>query len=317
MAVHGTPQEQRAFFDAFGQTVAAQLPPSSKDVKVTDHDASGLRVRVYRSDAAPDKPLPIGIFAHGGGFVCGSLDSEDSLCRALAEHVHTVIVSVEYRLAPEHKAPAQLDDMLKGYKWAHDNAPSINGDPNKLYTIGGSAGGALSLMLARKIALGQSSLDPSAIKGVVAFVPMAFYPNNVPEQFKATHTSHDENATNVPLIDRHSVDTAYGYTGLDPNDKDYFVGLDTASHKLFPPTYIATCEFDPLRDDGKILAKLLQDAGASVRHDHYDGLPHCFWFVPSLPETGIFMQNTIAAMNWVIGQMSKVRNASGAAVSDF
>tara|TARA_R110002003_G_scaffold97_12_gene7837 strand:- start:17737 stop:18258 length:522 start_codon:yes stop_codon:yes gene_type:complete len=173
-----------------------------------------------------------------------------------------------------------------------------------MYTIGGSAGGTLSLSLARRILLGQSPLPKNAIKGVVSFVPSAFHPKNIPKQFKAEHTSLTDNATNAPFIDRSSVESCNDLCGLGPSDQEYLVGNDPESYKLFPPTYIATCEFDPLRDDGKIMARALKEAGVPVRYDHYDGLPHCFWFVPKLPETAVFMQNTVAGIEWVIEQIA-------------
>ncbi|KAH7073059.1 Alpha/Beta hydrolase protein [Paraphoma chrysanthemicola] len=303
LVVHGTAQEQRAAFDGMAQATAAHLPPPSKNLQVTDHDISGLRLRTYRSTAASEELLPIGIFAHGGGFLWGSLDSEDSFCRALAERVKTVIVSVDYRLSPEHKAPAQLEDMLAGFQWAYDNASMIKGDRNRVYTMGGSAGGTLTLAVTRKTLLGQTSLPKNVVKGVVSLVPLAIHYENVPKDYQSEYIAHTQNATGVPFIDAASVKDCVTFLGLDPNDKEYLVGNDPESHKLFPPTYIATCEFDPLRDDGKIIAEMLQKAGVPVNYKNYDGLPHAFWFLPMLPETKGFIKDTAEALEWVIGQM--------------
>ncbi|KAF2832180.1 carboxylesterase [Ophiobolus disseminans] len=303
LVVHGSAKEQRALFTGLVKSVAAQRPPPNENIQVSEHTVGAIPVRVYRSKDATDELVPIGIFAHGGGFVAGSLDSEDFFCREVVERVQTVIVSVDYRLAPENKAPAQLEDMLQGFQWTHDNATSFNGDANKMYTIGASAGGVLSLSAARQIALGRSTLPSTTIKGIVALVPQAYHPQNVPEKYKSDFLAYHENATNIPMIDKISVDAALEMASVDTNNVDYLVGMDPGSHKLFPPTYIATCEFDPLRDDGKILARALQEAGVSVRSAHYDGLPHCFWFLPMLHETAVFMNHTIDGLKWIISQM--------------
>jgi versiconal hemiacetal acetate esterase len=113
----GSADELQAQFNGLLQFLGPQYPPPSPAVQVEDHDIGGIQARVYTPQKSHDKPLPVGIFAHSGGFVLGSLDSEDAFCRALVEHANTIVVSVDYRLAPEHKAPAQLDDMLKGIQW--------------------------------------------------------------------------------------------------------------------------------------------------------------------------------------------------------
>jgi versiconal hemiacetal acetate esterase len=172
-----------------------------------------------------------------------------------------------------------------------------------MYTIGGSAGGGLALGVARQIALGLTTLPRTSIKGVVALVPQIFHPQHVPEQFKAAYTAYTQNGTDVPMIDKLAVDTTLEMAGIDASNADYLVGMDVKSLKLFPPTYIATCEMDPLRDDGKILATALGEAGVEVKHDHYKGLPHCFWFVPISPETGTFVEKTVRGLEWVIGKM--------------
>ena len=151
--------------------------------------------------------------------------------------------------------------------------------------------------------MGQSSASPNSVKGVVALCPCTVHPDHIPTAYQAEHRSYVENGTNVPLIDKASMLQFFADSGLKPDDKDYFVILDEEHHSLLPPAYIATCEFDPLRDDGTIMAEGLKKAGVSVKTVHYSGLPHCFWNVPSLPETGGFMENTAAGVKWVISKM--------------
>lgn len=114
----GTALEMRAQFNGLGAALASQYPAPSAVVQTSEHGIGGLNLRIY-TPVSPSKEgvLPISIYAHGGGYVMGNLDSEDPFCRALAENTEMVVVSVDYRLAPEHKAPAQLNDMLNALEW--------------------------------------------------------------------------------------------------------------------------------------------------------------------------------------------------------
>lgn len=172
-----------------------------------------------------------------------------------------------------------------------------------MFAMGVSAGAGLAVSLTRKILLGQSGLDSAAVKGVVVFCPAVLHPDNIPDRYKSIHTSSTDNKDNVPLVDGNSMRLFYNIAGLDPENKDYFPALDTQSHKGFPPTYISTCELDSLRDDGQALIESFKDTGVSYKSDYYPGLPHCFWIVPSLPETDTFMRNASGGVAWVVGQM--------------
>lgn len=117
-ALHGTPAEFREQFTTLGAMLAALYPPPTDAVSSTDGEIDGIGYRIYTPvEAAKAGPLPVGLYTHGGGFVVGDLNSEDPLCRAIAEHAGCILVSVDYRLAPEHKAPAQLTDALNVLKW--------------------------------------------------------------------------------------------------------------------------------------------------------------------------------------------------------
>lgn len=108
----------RAQFGGLGEALASQYPPPSSAVRAVDQDIDGLKLRIYSPTACSNEvKLPVGVFAHGGGYVMGGLNSEDPLCRAIVEHANVIVVSVDYRLAPEHKSPAQLQDMSKALHW--------------------------------------------------------------------------------------------------------------------------------------------------------------------------------------------------------
>lgn len=114
----GSALEMREQYHVLGRMLASQSPPPSTAVLAADRDIDGLKLRIYTPKHAESGDfLPVGVFAHAGGLAMGDVDSEDSLCRAVAEKTPSIIVSVNYRLAPEHKSPAQLEDMVNALKW--------------------------------------------------------------------------------------------------------------------------------------------------------------------------------------------------------
>ena len=114
----GSIKEIRDMTDGLVAMLLPQLPPPSDAVESKDGDVDGVKYRVYVPKEASKKgPLPVGIWTHGGGWVVGDINTDDLLCRIIAEHTESIIVGIDYRLAPEHKVPTQLEDCLKVFKW--------------------------------------------------------------------------------------------------------------------------------------------------------------------------------------------------------
>ncbi|CVK94283.1 related to Putative sterigmatocystin biosynthesis lipase/esterase STCI [Fusarium mangiferae] len=297
----GSAEEMRTQFSGLGSVLASQAPPFPENkLKISDGEVGGIAYWTYTPLNPEAKNLPIGVFYHSGGFVVGGLDSEDGFCRHVALNANVVIVNVGYRLSPEHKAPAHLEDAVSLYEWAFNNAQRIGGNHSNMFTIGTSAGGCLALSVARKVILGQTNLPTDAITGVVALCPVAFHPQNIPAKFQAKHSSYKENKDNVPIVDEESLLQMFDNTGIDPGDEDYFPLLDDTCLKVFPRTYIVTCGMDTLRDDGDVLYDSLSSVGVATKTNHYSNLPHCFWIVPSLPETEVFLDELISGVTWAI-----------------
>lgn len=124
----GTAEEMIQQYNALGAMLASQMPPPDASVSTTEEKIdNGVTLRIYKPKEAQDgQMLPVGVYTHGGGYICGNLDSEDPVCRALAHHVPCIIVSVDYRLGPQHKMPVMVDDTMAGYKWVR-NAQSKEG----------------------------------------------------------------------------------------------------------------------------------------------------------------------------------------------
>lgn len=299
MVLGGSPENIKKQYDDLVAALMPHAPKPSENVTSKDGEVDGVKYRVYNPKEATG-PLPIGIWTHGGGFMTGDLNSDDLLCRVVSENAKSVVVNIDYSLTPESKWPTQLNQCVSVYKWAHDNASSIGGDPNKMYTIGGSAGGALALQICNAV-LKDSSLKDS-IKGVIAMVPASIHPDNVPDKYKSMYKSYDENKEGVPIIDRASMDIFIDHLGGDKNDSSLWVLLATENHKNFPPVYFTSCQYDPLRDDSYVLEAALKEAGVPTKHDHYAGMPHYFWIFPGIPEAGEYVGNLLAGINWALSQ---------------
>ncbi|KAJ6780697.1 hypothetical protein PWT90_09067 [Aphanocladium album] len=201
----------RAQYKAVNDEANANLVRSNK-VVIEDKLIDGnLPVRIYKHtdhiDAAKGSHLfPVGLYFHGGGFCCGDLDSEEKFCLVLAERRSCVIVSVGYRLAPEHKAPAQLDDAMRAWTWAYNNATDLKGDRDNYFTIGQSAGGSLALSVVRRLVALKREHE---VKGIAALVPFSVHPRAVPARFSDRYQSFFE-LENSPVNTKEAMTIFYG-----------------------------------------------------------------------------------------------------------
>lgn len=229
-------------------------------------------------------PLPVLVFAHGGGWVVGSVETHDPFCRLLSEAAGIVILSVEYRLAPEHPFPAALEDVMAAYQWTAAHAESFGGDPTRLALGGDSAGGNLAAVTANNICAIGKVVQPAAL--------MLLYP--VTDHPSAMHLSYAENATgyglDADLMRWFWTQYAPGNSPTDPNTSP--LRLPTVPN--LPPTLVTTAEYDPLRDEGTAYAEKLLEAGVSVTHMHAPDMHHNF---PVHPGTVARFPQSIAALN--------------------
>lgn len=191
--IHGPTYEDIVSQDnANGAAMIAKFtfPGPDTSVEKTDHKTpNGLRLKSYKPDTfKPDQPLVY--YIHGGGFVLGSVDLDDRFCDLLSKATGTVFVSVEYRLAPQHKHPAALDDCVEGAKWCIENAESLGAKKGSIVIAGKSAGGSLVFATALRL------IDEGRGKDVVGLVPcqpLTIHPDAVPEHFKSKYSSYEEN----------------------------------------------------------------------------------------------------------------------------
>ncbi|WPH00347.1 Hypothetical protein R9X50_00317300 [Acrodontium crateriforme] len=300
VVLQGSPDEIKGMYDGLVQALLPLLPPPSGNVDVKEGEVDGIKYRTYYPKGATG-PLPTAIWTHGGGWMTGDLNADELLCQIVSEHTQSAVVNIDYRLTPDAVWPAQLDDCMKLYRWAFKNADSIGADPKKFYTIGGSAGGGLALAIANQVV--NDPVLKDTLKGIVAMVPCTTHFDNVPAKYQSMYKSYTENAKDVPIIDKGSMETFYKYAEAKPDDASCFTILATDNHKKFPPTYFTSCEFDPLRDDAYVMEAALKEAGVATQHKHYPGLPHYFWIFPQVPEGQQYVADLIGGITWLKSQM--------------
>ncbi|CAK7206199.1 hypothetical protein SEUCBS139899_008985 [Sporothrix eucalyptigena] len=310
----GTVDEMRIQFHGLLDNLLVQYPENKPEVLVDGGVVDGVKYCVYTPKRRSSQDT-VAVHFHGGGLVLGDLYSEDKLCSQLADRTGLVLVTVDYRLAPEHKAPAQVDDCLKLTEWAAENGATLLGRKGEDFTtkvllVGVSAGGGLALSVTRRIVKGESSaLSADRLAGVVALAPVTLHPDNVPAAaLEASgvsgYTSYTEFATDAAIVNRKTMNTFFDAAKAATDSEDAFPALDTAlytsSHYTYPPAYIAICENDPIRDDGKVVAGLLETGGRRVKSKIYNGLPHCFWIFPTILERDDFIDDTVSAISWLL-----------------
>ena len=261
----GTPEEARAAFTQLTSLASALSPPpevgSATDIEV-DGAEGPLPARLYvPTPAGAEGPLPTLVFLHGGGFTIGDIASYDAQCRTLCAGAGVALLSVEYRLGPEHPFPAAADDAIAATGWALDNADRLGGDPDAIGVGGDSAGGNLSAVAA------QAHRDRLA--GQLLLYPVT--------DFTTEHASLARNGEGL-FLTRDDMEWFRG--NYLPNEAD---GADPKASPMLaddlsglPRAVVLTAEYDPLVDDGEAYAEALEAAGVPVVKRRFGGLIHGF-----------------------------------------
>ncbi|KAK9465238.1 putative alpha beta hydrolase fold protein [Lipomyces arxii] len=291
----GDAYNMRAQFEGLRQLLQSQWGEPDSGVSSTDVVTDkGIQARVYSPTASAGKKVPMGVFYHCGGYCIGSIEAEDVLVRNLCLRSQTVIISIEYRLAPEHTAPTALQDCCDATLWAIQNADKFGADCSQVYTIGPSAGAALAVSVFLKLYDGGFK---NSIKGIVSMSPCWIHPDNLGE-YKDQHKSFINSVGNLPVIDANSMRNFYD-TYKSPLDDKYTFALGYPDLSVLPRLYLVGAELDPLRDDAVIFDKKLSDAGVDHKLKMYLGLPHVFWLFP-LKASLEFFDDTAKGISYVL-----------------
>ena len=247
------------------------LQPDGEEVdEVVALEATGsagpIPLRLYRGQGAgQDRLQPALIYFHGGGWVIGDLDSHDQACRALANATRCIVVAVDYRLAPEHKFPAAVEDAIAATRWIADHAQGLGIDAGRLAVGGDSAGGNLAAVV---------SLHARDNGGPPLVLQVLIYPGT---DMGMDWPSHRRHADQLPLRQA-TMQWFVGHYLRDAKDRaDWRASpLRAASFANLPPALVVTAAFDPLSDEGEAYAKALENAKVPVKLERFAGQIHGF-----------------------------------------
>jgi acetyl esterase len=238
--------------------------PPDRVASVEDRTIDGgLRVRVYRPDAGATRPALV--YFHGGGWVMGSRDVVDAPCRRLANLAGCVVVSVDYRLAPEHRFPTPVEDCFTATKHLAENAGAFGADPQRVAVGGDSAGGNLAAAVA--LMARDRGLPPIAFQLLV-------YPATDCSLDTPSYRDHGE----AYALTRAAMAYYWDQYLAGPDDRlnPYACPLRARDLRGLPPALVITAEFDPLRDEGEAYAERLRAVGVAAVAHRYDGMIHGF-----------------------------------------
>jgi acetyl esterase len=290
--LHELPVAQaRAFFDQM------QLPrPEVKVAEVVNRTIPGpageIPVRIYRPEGRA--PFPALVYFHGGGWVIGSLETHDGSCRELANRAGCVVVSVDYRLAPEHRYPAAAEDCFAATKWVAAHAAELGVDAKRIAIGGDSAGGNLAAVVA---------LMARERRGPALRFQLLVYPVTDAD---FSRPSYRENAEGY-LLSTKAMEWFWGHYVADAAQRAEPFASPLRAKDLagLPPAFVLTAEFDPLRDEGDAYAERLRQAGVPTRWKRYDGAIHGFFAMGLLAQVGRdAVDDAVAALREAFAQRS-------------
>jgi acetyl esterase len=249
------------------KTFQVSLPQSQQKLaRVEDRlvpgTAASVRSRIYTPHGSG--PFPVMVYFHGGGWVVGDIETHDKICREISGRVGTITVSVDYRLAPEHKFPAAVDDAFELTMWAHKNAHALNGDPARLAVGGDSAGGNLAAVVARRV----RDANQAKLAAQLLAYPATRLDGHVTQSMIDNATGYRLERADMEWFRSHYLNAESD--GQNP-DASPLLAADLSN---LPPALILTCEFDPLRDEGEDYAHALKAAGVPVTLKRYEGTIH-------------------------------------------
>lgn len=283
-----SPTDSRAWYRSM-QPLVPELTVGSVEDRRIPAPGGELLLRIYRPEGAG--PFPVVMNFHGGGWVIGDVDTADGQCRAMCRRACVLVVSVDYRLAPEHRFPAAAEDCYAATVWAAANASALGGDPSRLAVAGDSAGGNLAAVIA------LMARDRNGPK--VAFQLLVYPVTNARFDTPSYADNGDgymlTKAAMIWFWDQYApaaTDRAHAYAS--PLQAPSLIGL--------PPAYVMTAEYDPLRDEGEDYATRLIKAGVPTQCERFPGLIHGFFAQSQLvPAASAAMDKACAALRAGLG----------------
>jgi acetyl esterase len=278
-------QEQRRKLrnatERFGSKAPGLHKVEDRDIP---RDEGKIPIRIYWP--TDEKGLPLLLYYHGGGFTVGDLDTHDHICRILAERSKAIVLSVDYRLAPEDTFPAAADDAYGALQWVSQHAVDLHGDPTRIAVGGDSAGGNLAAVTALRA---RDHEGPKIIFQLLVYPRTNMGDNSTPSW---------ENFQDGYFLTRDKVDfyrSLYLPKAVDWQHP-YASPALAEDHSNLPPALVITAGFDPLRDEGEAYARKLAEAGVPARSSRYEGVIHGFFGIGYIRKSDVALDEAAAAL---------------------
>ena len=267
-----TPGQARELFGpATAQMAGTPEPVAKVEDRQIPGPAGSLRVRVYTPQGKA--PFPALVYFHGGGWVLCDVDTHDVPCRGLANRAGCVVVSVDYRLAPEHKFPAAPEDCYAATRWVAENATTIGADPARIAVGGDSAGGNLAAVVSL---MARDRGGPPLVYQLLVY-PVTNHDYNT-LSYRENGEGHFLTTEMMVWFWNHYLNHA------DDGRHPHASPLRAPDLRGLPPAMVITAEYDPLRDEGQAYAARLREAGVTVKLAHYDSMIHPFFSMGAIVE---------------------------------
>ena len=279
-----TPAEARAQMEATARSRKAEpLPVARVEERLIAGPAGAIRLRLYWPNAAGR--VPAIVYYHGGGHVIGSLDTHDLVARNLCAGAEALVASVDYRMGPEHKFPAAVDDSWAALQWVADNAASLGADPDRIGVHGDSAGANLAAVVA--LMARDAGYPQLRLQSLV-------YPVS---DYTMSGESYGKYATGYGILTRDAMAWFRDHYLRAPEDAEDWRAspLKAPDLKGVAPAIIVTAECDVLHDDGERYADALRAAGVPVEYKEYPGMIHAFLGMVPVVDDAINAQRQVAA----------------------